>query len=287
MPDMPSTDEMIAEFSGGNQSESPASESAPTEQVTPPSPTEGSAPQIFEYTANGKTVKEPLETVLKRASQGYNYAQHMADLKKRSEDIEQRYSRAVELEEKYGEIDKFAKENPEWNDHLHKTWETRFDVTGGSGGQPETQQGGIPSQLLTEFNELKSFVENIKAERADQAYEASVNRVKEAHPDIDFGHTDPDTGKTLEQQVLDYAQENNIGRFEPAFKAFYSDRLIEQARLQGKEQLAGDLQRRTKAGLLGTSQAPAKSQSEWEYPSNYKNMSMDQLHNWIVDKYAR
>lgn len=280
MEDMPSTEQMIAEAQEmGGQTPEPVQESPPQAQEAAPV-------QEFEYTANGKTIKEPLDTILKRASQGYNYAQHMSELKNQQAEFETQRAEALQLQQKYGEIDKYAQENPEWNDHLQKSWESRFDITGGQGAVEDTQQQGIPSQFVNEFNEMKSFVENIKAERADAAYEASVNKVKESHPDVDFSATDPDTGRTLEQQVLDYAQQNGIGRFEPAFKAFYSDQLVERARMQAKEQLAGDLQKRSKAGLLGTSQAPARTQSEWEYPSNYKNMSSDQLTNWLVDKYA-
>lgn len=278
MEEMPSTEQMIAEAQ--------QAEPAQPEQVAEPQQAEQAPIQEFEYSANGKTIKEPLETILKRASQGYNYAQHMQDLKSQQSEFEQREQRALELEKKYGEIDKFAADNPEWNDHLHKTWESRFDITGQQQTEPSQQQQGVPSQLLNEFNELKSFVENIKAERADAAYQGAVDQVKNQYPDIDFNHTDPNTGKTLEQQVLDFAEQNSIGRFEPAFKAYYHDKLVERARNEAKDQMAGDIKQRAKAGLLGTSQAPAKGNSEMEYPSNYRNMSSDQLHNWIVEKYT-
>lgn len=278
MQDMPSTEDMIAEVQGPE----PVAEAAPEVQAE----AQAQAIQEFEYQANGKTIKEPIDQILKRASQGYNYAQHMQDLKTKQTELDTRYQKAVELEQKYAEIDQFAQENPDWNDHLHKTWEARFDINGNPAANPTEQPNGVNSQFLQEFNEMKSFVENIKAQQADQAYQESVNKVQQSYPDVDFQATDPDTGRTLEQQVLDYAQENGIGRFEPAFKAFYSDKLIEQARMQAKEQMAGDIQKRTKAGLLGTSQAPARSSSDVDMPHGYKNMSMDQLHNWIVDKYA-
>lgn len=275
----PTVEQMIAETA-------PAETGAEATPETAPIETPETAPQEFEYSANGKMIKEPLDVILKRASQGYNYAQHMSDYKKNLTDFEARESKVSELEQKYGEIDKFAAENPEWNDHLHKSWESRFDITG-KGQQDQSTQTDLNPQFQQEFNELKSFVENIKAERADQAYEASLQNLQQTYPDIDFKATDPDTGKSLEQQVLDYADQNAIGRFEPAFKAFYSDKLVEQARLQAKDQMAGDLQKRAKAGLLGTSQAPTtRSSSEMDMPSNYKQMSTDQLHNWIVNKYA-
>lgn len=284
MSDLPSTEDMIAEVT-------PAADATQeTAQPQDGGQTEGAASvaQEYEYTANGKTIKEPLDAILKRASQGYNYSQHMAELKARETDLQTQAQRAQELEKKYGEIDKFAQENPEWNEHLHSTWNKRFDVSGGQQqGETTAQQQGLPPQLQQEFNELKTFVESMKAEKADQAYSQAVDKVKQSYPDVDFSHTDPDTGRTLEQRVLDYAQENSIGRFEPAFKAFYADKMVEQARLQAKEQLAGDMKQRAKAGILGVSQAPTKgNNAEMEYPANYKQMSSDQLHNWIVGKFA-
>lgn len=275
---MPSTEQMIAEVQGQSSPE--------TTSVSEPMAQPQTTVQEFEYQANGKTIKEPIDMILKRASQGYNYAQHMTDYKTKAEELQAREQKALELEQKYGEIDKYAQENPEWNDHLHKTWQSRFDITGSGQQDLSSQQGSIPSQFQKEFNEMKSVVDTIKAERADQAYQSAFNKVKESYSDIDFEATDPNTGMNLEQQVLNFAQENGITKFEPAFKAYYADKLIERARSQAKDQMAGDIKQRAKAGLLGTSQAPARSEGNMDMPPNYKNMSMDQLHNWIVDKYA-
>lgn len=274
----PSTDQILAEVQG--DAEQPQVETQePVEQQQAPI-------QEFEYSANGKTIKEPIDAILKRASQGYNYAQHMADLKKKSEEVDTRYNHALELEKKYGEIDKYAQENPEWNDHLHKTWDSRFDITGENQGTPSQQQTAqIPAQFQEEFNAMKQFVDNIKAERADAAYNGAVQQVRDKYPDIDFAATDPNTGKTLEQQVLDYAEQQSIGKFEPAFKAYYHDQLVERARNQAKEQMAGDIKQRAKAGLLGTSQAPT-APTEMGYPPNWGSMSDSEQQNWIIGQYT-
>lgn len=282
----PSTEQILAEFS----SPSPAADASPMSDaggMPDAAPVSQQPISEYEYTANGKTIKEPLDVILKRAAQGYNYSQHMADYKARLAEVEQKHQSALQLEQKYGEIDRYAQEHPEWNDHLRSTWQARFDITGqGQYQQGQSTQAALPPQLLQEFNEMKTFVESVRAERADQAYQSTFNKIKETYPDVDFMATDPDTGKSLEQQVLEFARDNGIQRFEPAFKAFYADRLVERARVQAREQMAADLKQRSKAGLLGTSQAPAKGQSEMEYPPGYKNMSMDQITNWLVQKYS-
>ena len=281
----PSTEQMIAEAQA--MTEQPQEPSGDTSHVQEAPPPQDQTPvQEYEYSANGKTIKEPLDVILKRASQGYNYAQHMAEHKQKAEQVDTRYNSALELEKKYGEIDKYAAENPEWNDHLHKTWETRFDISGGEAAPQTQQQQAIPESFQQEFNSMKQFVEGIKAERADAAYEGAVKQVKDQYPDIDFSATDPESGKTLEQRVLDYAQDNSIGKFEPAFKAFHHDALVERARTQAKDQMAGDLKQRAKAGLLGTSQAPSPSNTQTDYPANFSSMSHDQLHNWIVKNHT-
>jgi hypothetical protein len=284
----PSTEEMIAEVQSNNNADSVPSQDTQAQTGISEPPSQNTPSQEYEYQANGKTIKEPIDVILKRASQGYNYAQHMQDYKTKSGEVDSRLQKAVELENKYSEIDKYAQENPEWNDHLQKTWDSRFDVSGNQQNQDQAQtqqQANIPTQFLNEFNDMKSFVENMKNERADQAYQGAVQKVRDQYPDVDFSATDPNTGKSLEQQVLDFAEQNSIGKFEPAFKAFYSDQLIERARTQAKDQMASDIQQRNKAGLLGTSQTPS-SNTQDDFPANFNQMSTDQLHNWIVDKYA-
>ena len=235
----------------------------------------------YEYTVNGKTIKEPIDAILKRASQGYNYAQHMEGLNKEKATLDERYNKAVQLESKYGEIDKFATENPDWNEHLQNTWQSRFDVTGGSVQSTET--AAIPPHLSQKINELESFVSDMKAREADNAYSQAMSKTKEQYPDIDFMATDPDSGKTLEQQVLDFASHNQIGRFEPAFKAFYHDKLIERTRLQAKEQFAADLQQRTKAGFIGKGQVPARSIADSRQMPNIKSMNYNDIERFIID----
>jgi len=86
---------------------------------------------------------------------------------------------------------------------------------------------------------------------------------------------------------LDFAHQNQIPKFEVAFKAFYHDKLVERAITQAKDKMAADIQQRSKAGLLGTSQAPTKTGNvEVGMPSNYKSMSMNKLTDWLIDKYA-
>lgn len=246
-------DDISVEQILANESQTAEPDTAAPQQEAP---VQSQQTSEYEYTVNGRLVKEPIDVILKRASQGYNYAQHMQDFKTRESEVEARYNKGLELETKYGEIDKFATENPEWNDHLQKSWQARFDVTGGSDQSSGTN---IPPHLAKEINELKSFVSEIKAQKADEAYSRAVDQVKGSYPDIDFMATNPESGKTLEQEVLDFASKNAIGRFEPAFKAFYHDKLIERARLQAKDQLAADIQQRSKAGIIGVSQAPTKA----------------------------
>lgn len=233
--------------------------------------------QEFEYTANGKTIKEPLDAILKRASQGYNYAQAMQELKAKQGETEQKYNKALELETKYGEIDKYATEHPEWNEHLQEAWQKRFDITGGVADKVGAEP--VPSHLSQKINELEGFVSEIKAQKADEAYQRAVDQVKSQFSDIDFSATDPSSGKTLEAQVLEYANENQIGKFEPAFKAFYHDKLIERTRLQAKDQAAADIQQRAKAGIIGSSPTPTRAVSK--AAPNLKAMNYNEIADFI------
>lgn len=268
-----SIDQILAEVSPAQES---APAAAPTQQSAPEASSQAAAE--YEYTANGKTIKEPIDAILKRASQGYNYAQSMEALKARQAELDSKYNKALELETKYGEIDKYATENPQWNEHLQESWQKRFDITGSSSNSQET---GIPSHLSQKINELESFVSEIKAQKADEAYSRAVDQVKNSFPDIDFSATDPNSGKTLEAQVLEFANANQIGKFEPAFKAFYHDKLVERARLQAKDQLANDIQQRSKAGIIGVSQTPTRVAAK--AAPNLRQMNYNQIEQYILD----
>lgn len=228
-------------------------------------PTESSSetinqPQTFKYSANGREIEEPLDVILKRASQGFNYAQHMENFKRQQSDFENQKLQVEEQSRKWREYDEYAKSNPQWADHVRQSWESRTNF---NSQEQVGDQSNIPPTILSELNELKQFRDEYRAnqqalrrEREDVALNEQINIVKKEYPDIDLTYTDPETGKSLEWQILDYAQANGIANFKSAFRDFYHEKLLSRAVTKAKEDAARELQARQQKGFIATSDTP-------------------------------
>jgi pyruvate ferredoxin oxidoreductase gamma subunit len=107
------------------------------------------------------------------------------------------------------------------------------------------------------------------ARYAENCYFIKVR--EEAYKDVDFGYTDPVTGKSLEFQVFEHANLNGINSFQAAFRDFYHDQLMASAQTSAKENTAKAIQERNKSGFLGNVSAAKPS------TPSHKNMNYDEL----------
>lgn len=254
----------------------------PTEAV-PSEPAPSADPQTFEYQANGKVIKEDLNTILKRAGMGYNYAQHMNEFKQKQTELEARMQQAQELESQWKPYHQYAQENPEWANHWKSAYENRFNsFTGQQTQQQFSGQTEPNNELMTlknEFLELKKAYDNDRQTRLVQEQDVElnnqINEVRKQYPDIDFTYTDPNTGKSLEFQVLEHGATHGISSFKAAFRDFYHDQLVSLAASKAKEVAAKELQQRQQKGFMSTSDTPQLVTNGSK--GNLKNMSYEQL----------
>ena len=260
--------------------ESMLQETAPSEPA--PSEPAPSEPQLFEYQSNGKVIKEDLDTILKRASMGYNYAQHMNEFKQKQTEFEQRWQQAQELENQWKPYVEYAQQNPDWANHWKQAYENRFNSFG---AQQSEQPFSQSQQPLSEVTALKSQLEELRhayeedkrlrmTEQQDIELNNQIQSVMKEYPDIDFSYTDPATGKSLEYQVLEHGSINGISSFRAAFRDFYHDQLIKNQVSKAKEMTAKELQKRQQKGFMSTSDTP---QLVTNQPRNLKSMSYEQL----------
>lgn len=232
-------------------------EVAETIEEAPPEP----EIQKFKYTALGKEIEEPIDMILQRASMGYNYAQKMAEFKKQQQEFEQRQQVIQEMEQKWKPYDEYARQNPEWYQHWSTAWERRTSPNQGDEFQSGHQ--AIPPALQEKLSAFEKFMEEQQAakqaevvQREDEALANEVRSIQEEFPDIDFQSTDPVTGKSLEQQVLDHAITNGIPTFRAAFRDFYHETLVSRAAERAKEEFAKKTQSDRKKGIIGRSPTP-------------------------------
>jgi hypothetical protein len=240
----------------------------------------------LEYTANGKTVKENLSTILKRASQGYNYAQLSHEQKERGKVLDEQSRVSTESEAKWGKFEKFAKENPKWLDHWNNAYENRDQAlpteaatTEQTGGFDDTRMLALLEQKL---EPMRDHIEKQNAAKAqdelrsqDQALDQETKETRAEFPNIDFDDSDPETGKTLQFQVLEFAGERGMG-FKDAFKVFYHDKLISTRMEDEKAKWTKEQSQNAKDGILGvkptstkSSNGPDFSNSSWDQVAEY------------------
>lgn len=233
------------------------------------------AKEMFRYNAAGKEIEEDRETVLKRASMGYHYAQNMEQLKADRANLEAEQSRVRESENKWSAYDTYSNENPEWASHVKNQWENRNqfgqsqDSTQANVDIPPALQGEM--QELRQFrDEFKGFMSANKREKEDAELNGQIDSTRKSYEDIDFSYSDPTSGKTLEFQVLEHMQVHGLNNFRAAFRDFYYDKLLAREVTKAKEETAKGLQERQRNGYLAESDTPVLGIRQ---PNNIKNKS--------------
>ena len=244
------------------QQAQPAQPQAPAQQPTPQ--------EVMEtLTVNGKQVQATKEQLRQWASQGYNYSQQMQALKQQQQQLE--------AYKPYETVDQYAKQNPEWWQHVLKSYEQRaIEAQKLDPSNPLAQE---ISQLKSQLNEIGQFKNQILEERTrqqqtqeDQALDTEIKSIREKYSNLDWKTVD-ENGHDLERQVLAYATKRNIGTFEDAFKSYYHDKLVALEAERAKEALGKDIQKKTKLGLLGKTPTPTQSFQ----PQNLKSQSYERI----------
>ena len=171
-------------------------------EVQPESPSgQPQSTSYYEYVANGKTIKEDLDTILKRASQGYNYAQHMNEFSSKEKAFQDRSRQLEATESKWKPYVDYATQNPQWADFVRQSYEQRYmsqqpqqDLTSTNFDGSSAQ--GFPKEILNEINDLKEFKNSVIEERRlrqvaeeDAHLHTQIEDVKKQYGDFDFSVT--------------------------------------------------------------------------------------------------
>lgn len=229
----------------------------------------------FEFQYNGKNIKAPVDKFKQWASQGYDYSQKMADFNRRTQEFETQ-SKSLSP---FREVDEYARQNPEWWNHVRSAYESR--------AQQQQQVGDIPQELTGVIDPLKSKIDEIdqwrqsveqervayQRNQEDQALEGEIKSIRESYQDLDFDRVD-EQGHTLEAKVLKHAVDNGIKNFKTAFRDYMADELVKRAEARGREAAVKERQENAKRGLLGRTQAPTKGIT---VAQNHRNKSYDDL----------
>ena len=274
--------EVATQLDAGAFDEAPAADN--TAQGQPQSSFDPN--MVVQYKASGKDLSEPLSTVIQRAQRGYDYAQLVSQHKQREAEMQTQQQRIAEMESQWKPYHEYASQNPEWANFVRSQWESRYNFQGSQQAPVETAQPqsqfNLPPQIAQEISELRQFVneqkqQQVLAQKAseDAALSQEIDSIRKQYPDVDFSHTNPETGESLESQILRHAQENRIFNFSAAFKDFYFDKLMERNVMKAKEDTAKTLTQQHKNGFLASSDKPLLATNTGNV--NFKNTSYHQL----------
>jgi predicted RNase H-like nuclease (RuvC/YqgF family) len=265
-------DALMADVEAGNETN--VSDPAPAAAAAAAQPTAQEI-QEMELTWNGKQIKAPVDRVKQWASQGYDYAQKMAEFKAKQDAFDRSQKEFEPLRARYADIDKYVQENPQWLDHVNQQYMAAIGKAQ-SEGAPDAKIQALEQEL----QDLKAFKEELTTERTtakhqqeDQKLDGEIQSIQGKYPDLDWKTPNGD-GKTMEAQVLEFATQNGIKSFEHAFKLFNHDSLITLHAARAKEETVKAKQAQTKSGLLGSTPAPTKA---FERATNLKTKSYNDL----------
>jgi len=222
----------------------------------------------LKYTANGKDVEEDLNTILKRASQGYHYAQRMGDLKTQESEWQTKLADAQSLSEKYAEIDTYARGNPEWFDHWNNAYQNRdMPLEAGSPDQPvgfdPAQITSLIDQKLAPFQETfqqqQQRIEQEKVDAQNAELDKQIAATQKEFEDVDFGATDPENGVSLENKVYQFMVDNGISDFNRAYKIMDYENIMARQVEKAKADLVKQEQTKRKQGIVAETSGQAKT----------------------------
>ena len=243
---------------------SDAQEAAPPEAVAEEKPAENPWWSSVEIDWNGKKIKPDSEDKAKTwLQQGYNYSQRVGELNKKQAAWDRERLDLLEYKNKFGkysEIDEFAAKNPEWWQHVQKSWQSR-EIP--QGVDPNIAQVLSPIQeKLSRFENYLQTIEQQKHEaeikKADESLSQEIESIRKSHPNIDLSAVDQESGETLERKVLKHALDIGTNSFRVAFRDLFHDQLVTTAKASGLEAKAKEAQVNAKKGIIGTTQTPVK-----------------------------
>lgn len=252
--------------------EQPAAE----QQQPAPAPTWNGEEYAFDW--NGKRIiPDSADKLRTWASLGHNYSQRAAELNRREAEF-----KAFEAKFKpYAEVDDYATKNPEWWEHVQKSYAARGQQVPETVGEldPKLQAALKPLQeKLSQFDQFLQAQQQEKAiqeqSRQDEALSAEIESIREKYPNIDLNARD-ESGQTLEYRVMAHAQEQGISTFRAAFRDYLHDQLIESAKANAQTAQAKAGEHEKRQGVLGRSPTPKKAPDD--APGYVRGQSYDQI----------
>lgn len=251
------------------------------------------APEKYVIKANGKDIEATKEQLLEWATRGYSSPNKIGELNKKLLEWENKWKTHEPILNTYKPVDEFAKQNPQWWQHVMDQWEKRTAWQNPNQTQTGQAPGALPPEFVQEFSQLKEELQSLRqfkdeisnnqrqyqTQMEDQALDTEIKSIREQYPDLDFNSLD-ENGDSLERRILKHAADIGTKSFKAAFRDYYHDELVKRAQEKGKEAVVNERVKRSKLGLLGETSAPIKGVRS----TNVKGKSYENLLQEAMDE---
>lgn len=240
--------------------------------------------QPVEVTHNGEKVQIAADKQVPLMQMGLNYAVKMHALNTERAAFDEEKKSFSDQQRYYGEIDKVAKENPQWWQHVQAEYQKFSGKAGnagdgnpgGSGMTPVERElraeiVGLKEQLSGYLNHQKQEAQSKQFQAEDAALDAEVAAFAKANPEFDWITADAN-GQTLEQRIYQHADKHGIQNYRAAARDYLHDEIVKRRELKAKETIGKDIQAKTRSGVVQTKGKP----NGLKAPSNI-NKSYDEL----------
>ena len=236
----------------------------------------------WEFEANGKKIApDSRDKARTWMSQGYNYAQRMGEINKQRSEWERKqaeYDAKIKGYSRFDEVDKYARENPQWWDHVESSWNTRQIPQGANNDLAPVLQ-----PIQEKLGKFEEFIGQMQAERleaqeqqANDALESEVSEIRKSYPNIDLASID-ESGKPLELRVLEHCREIGTSSFRAGFRDYLFDKLQTMGSANAKEAAVKQGQAQAKRGIIAQSATPARQPAPYSKGKSYDQLTREAL----------
>lgn len=239
-----------------------------------------------EIVHNGQKMAVPADKQVPLMQMGLNYSEKMRALNVERQQFETAKAQITEAERYYGEIDKVAKANPQWWQHVQAEYAKFRGQAGNATSNPAaSNESPEVRAALSEIHDLKAQLQGyleksskeaeLKQHQSEDAeLDNQITAFSKEHPELDWMTAD-ESGLVLADRIVVHAHKNGINNYRAAARDFLFNDLVARRELKVKEDQAKTIQAKTKAGVVTAKGKP----NGLTQPKNYKNRDYADLMN--------
>jgi|JI6StandDraft_1071083.scaffolds.fasta_scaffold12593_3 hypothetical protein len=245
--------------------------------------------QPIEIVHNGQKLAIAPDKQVPLMQMGMNYSERMRALNVERQEFEKQKESGTQMERYYGEIDRVAKENPEWWSHVTSSFQ-QYKLSGGAGNADgihgDTEMTPALRASLSKITELEQKLDGFLSEKTKEAdmkriqsedaeLEQHIQGFQKEYPDLDWITADG-SGLVLADRITIHAEKNGINNFRAAARDYLFNDIVSRNELKSKEALKQNIQSKTKAGVV-TSKRPNGLSTPKNLNRGYEDLMMEGL----------